>query len=120
KPYYSGGIGRSKALNKAIDLSMGDFIANIDADDLMHPSKLEVQVKEFLKYPNFFLLSTDSLLIYDNNLPTWTEIINNFNFEIINVNQNILLRNSISHPSVLMNKKKLLELGGYNDSRESQ
>lgn len=117
KPYYSGGIGRSPALNKAIQLSMGDFIANIDADDLMHPRKIELQVKAFKKKHDYFLIATESLLIYDDNIPLWDNDINN---EVVaDVNQNILIRNTISHPSVMMNKDLLISLGGYNESRQN-
>lgn len=117
KPYYSGGIGRSPALNKAIQLSEGDFIANIDADDLMHPRKIELQVKAFKKKRGYFLIATDSLLIYDANKPLWDNDVKSV--VVADVNQSILIRNRISHPSVMMNKDLLVSLGGYNESRQN-
>src|SRR5690625_519263 len=39
----TSGIGRGKALNLALHYSKGKYVANIDADDLMHPQKLSIQ-----------------------------------------------------------------------------
>lgn len=39
----AGRIGRVKALNLAIESSSGDYIANLDIDDLAFPSRLESQ-----------------------------------------------------------------------------
>src|SRR5690625_1148459 len=65
------GVGRSEALNLAINESSGDLIANIDADDLWHPQKLEIQVKTFREKPGYFLIGTQSIIIYDDEKPTW-------------------------------------------------
>lgn len=117
KPYFSGGIGRAPALNKAIKLSKGDFIVNIDADDLIHSQKIESQVRAFRKKNDYFLIATDSLLFYDNNNPLWD--INANNEVIEDINYNILIRNVISHPSVMMRKDLLILLGNYNESRKN-
>lgn len=117
KPYYSGGIGRAPALNKAINLSKGDFIANIDADDLMHPRKIELQVEAFREKTDFFLIATASLLIYDDNKPEWDKNVNSKVIE--SVKQNVLIRNTISHPSVMINKDLLVALGRYNETRKN-
>src|SRR5699024_5738845 len=39
----TGIIGRGKALNKAVSKANGNYLCNIDADDLMHPEKLSIQ-----------------------------------------------------------------------------
>src|SRR5699024_9515182 len=59
------GIGRSRALNLAIRSAQGKYIANIDADDLWHPLKLEKQVDAVKDNLDYFLLATDTLIIYD-------------------------------------------------------
>lgn len=117
RPFYSGGIGRSPALNKAIELSKGKFIANIDADDLMHPEKLDSQVKAFKKNSDYFLIATETLLFYDDKQPEWAN--NENNEDIQDINKKILIRNMISHPSVMMNKNLLVALDGYNVSRKN-
>lgn len=119
KTFYSGGIGRGNALNKAIELSKGKYIANIDADDLMHPQRLEFQMKIISKYQSAFLVSSSSLLIYESELPNWKNI--NFeNIDIEKINKSLLIRNQIDHSSVLMVKEKLFNMGKYNGKRKSQ
>lgn len=120
KVHYSGGIGRAPALNKAVELSQGKYITNIDADDVMHPQKLEIQLKVLSNYEDYFLISTKSLLFYEEDEPDWEKITTNSNIEVKEVNKKLLIRNGISHSTVMMNKKILLKLGGYDTSRKSQ
>lgn len=37
--------GLASRLNQIIELSLGDFVARMDADDIMHPERLEKQIK---------------------------------------------------------------------------
>lgn len=54
-------------LNQLIDLSNGEFIARMDADDIMHPNRLEKQI-EFLKNnENYDLVSTGLISIDNKN-----------------------------------------------------
>lgn len=118
KKIVTSGIGRSKALNKAIYYSRFSYIANIDADDLWHPKKLEIQVNFFNKCEDLFLLSTNSLIIYDYALPKW-EKIELTKVGVNSVGSELLIKNVISHPSVIFNKNIVIELGGYNEKINS-
>jgi glycosyltransferase involved in cell wall biosynthesis len=44
--------GASAARNKAFELSKGDYIQYLDADDILDKSKIEEQVKVLAKHPN--------------------------------------------------------------------
>lgn len=114
----TGGIGRVRSLNQAIELSKGVYIANIDADDLMHPRKIELQVNFFDIYPNYFLIGTNSLIIFENEKPNWKIV--DKNIELENVDGKIFIQNPIIHPSVMMNKDKLIKLGNYNTKQKTQ
>jgi len=113
------GIGRSEALNLAINNSFGKYIANIDADDLWHPQKLEIQVEVLKKNPEYFLFSTKSILFYDNESPTWSNV-DKFEYFLTDIDRKLLITDTISHPSVIMQKKKLKELGLYDIDRNAQ
>lgn len=119
KPYYSPGMGRSKALNKAIELANGKYIANIDADDLMHPQKTQLQVDFFNDHPDYFLVSTDFEVVYDNDSVKW-ESVSEKNVGLQKVEKNILIKNNIIHSAVMMNKKQLNEIGNYNEKQATQ
>lgn len=110
----TSGVGRSNALNLAVQHSKGEWIANIDADDLWHPQKLEIQEKFIKKNPGFFLVGTNFLIIYDDEIPKWMQNLDQENPKFYDVDDKILITNPISHPSVIMNKEKFIEIGGYD------
>ncbi len=59
--------GKSVAVNKGLDIATGDFIWVMDDDDIAHPMKVEIQVRSFRKNPHIGLISTDMLLIDEDN-----------------------------------------------------
>lgn len=46
-------------LNQLVTLARGQYFARMDADDLMHPSRLELQVAHFELYPDHDLVDAD-------------------------------------------------------------
>lgn len=50
--------GRGNARQVALDNAEGEFLAFLDADDFIHPEKLELQVKAFNENKNITLCST--------------------------------------------------------------
>lgn len=119
KPIFTDGIGRGKALNKAIKNAKGELLAIVDADDLMHPERLAEQAKYLEKNPHIFLLCTDFLIIYENEDPIWP-IADNKQPSITEIKSNILKNNPITHSSVMMRKQYLIELNLYDEQRKSQ
>jgi len=115
--YPSKSIGRPKALNKAIKISNGKYLAILDADDLFHPRKIELQVKIINRYNDYLLLGTKAEIIYENENPKWEEIIDNST--ISSIDKSIHYRNFILHSSVLIDKSMFEELGFYDESRKS-
>lgn len=56
-------------LNQILDLASGQFIARMDADDLMHPERIESQVKHLLTHPEADAVTTGAVLIDRENRP---------------------------------------------------
>lgn len=50
--HLSKNAGRGNARQIALENSEGDFLAFLDADDLYHPRKLEMQIEAFRMHPN--------------------------------------------------------------------
>lgn len=60
--------GLGARLNELAALSNGEYIARMDADDIMHPIRLETQVQILKDNPNIDVLGTNAYVIDENNL----------------------------------------------------
>ena len=56
-PQQNGGV--SAARNHGVQRATGAFVAFLDADDVWHPRKLELQMEAFRRQPELGLLGTD-------------------------------------------------------------
>lgn len=118
KVFITDGIGRVNALNLGISKSKGDFISILDADDVINENKTSRQLEIMNKNADMFLIATETLLIYNNEVPRWDSLNNKISFR--EVDKSLLYHNYINHSSVLMRKKQLNNLGNYNQSQKSQ
>jgi len=57
KVFKNYGKGACAARNYGYELSSGDYIQYLDADDLLHPSKIETQIKLFKEFGNDIVCS---------------------------------------------------------------
>lgn len=87
-------------LNQLIIESKGDFIARMDADDIMHPERLEKQFKFLEKNKNFDLVSSGIISIDDsNNIKGYRCV------EALYTDFSMMKRNHpIAHPTVFARK----------------
>jgi glycosyltransferase involved in cell wall biosynthesis len=66
---YQQNKGLSAARNAGIRLAAGEWIALLDADDLWHPRKTEVQLKAILRLNRVGLIGSLPATVLENNLP---------------------------------------------------
>lgn len=59
--------GVSKARNLGISKSTGDFIQFLDADDMISPEKIEIQLEAFANQPDLDLCYTENFYFRDGN-----------------------------------------------------
>jgi len=110
----SARVGRGRALNKAIEVSSGEFLAINDADDFSHITRIQKQVKFLETNPEYVLVGSKSNLI---NLKT-KEISEHSKKRPITDNeirQYFLKGQPIQHVCVLMRKESVKKIGGYNE-----
>src|SRR5690606_2632797 len=112
-----GQIGRGKALNLAVSKSKGKWLAILDADDIWHPRKLELQNK-IIEENKIDVLATETKLFYNNNeLMFDGEEDREGKLQINYYSLKDFLRSNVfSHSSVLIRK----ELCRYDENRKSQ
>lgn len=92
-----------KTLNKGISLSKGKYIARIDADDICHPRRLELQVTFLTNNPDIAVVGTDIYLIDKSGLVygRGVSIETRPNF----IKWSLQRRCCLYHPSVMFNKQ---------------
>jgi glycosyltransferase involved in cell wall biosynthesis len=102
--------GISHALNTGIRESSGEFIARIDADDVMHKNRLMLQ-KNFLE-KNHAVVCVGSQVTKINVNGTR---IGRSSYPITNkqIILTLLFRNCIAHPSVMYRRTSILQVSGY-------
>lgn len=106
-------VGLWAARNYGLQKLDSKFVALMDSDDVMHPNRLEFQLKHLKRNPDIDVLGSSILEI------------DSISKKIIGLRSAVMGRskiasqlehlNSIYHPSVILNRETILSLGGYRD-----
>ena len=65
--------GPGSARNRGWDNSKGEFIAFLDADDVWHPRKLEIQVREMETYSSFVMSCHERIVSTSHKFPSFDQ-----------------------------------------------
>jgi glycosyltransferase involved in cell wall biosynthesis len=93
-------------LNQVNNLARGKYIARMDADDIMHPERIETQVKILDLNPNIDVLGTNAYSINEENKIVGVRM------RLIN-DGNLIDVNSFIHPTI-MGKADWFRKNNYN------
>lgn len=108
------GVGRSGALNLAISHTRYPWLANIDADDLWLPEKLERQAMAAARHPEAELLVTRSRIVY-GEVEEELNAAGEFSLTPLS-RERFYIRNPINHSSILFTRKFIDLIGGYDET----
>ena len=106
----NGGVAAAR--NVGIEHAVGDIVGFCDQDDLWKPNKLEMQMKMFEQHP-------DVGVVY-----SWIEVDRNGDFSISkpcfegDCFEALLMQNFISCCTGMARRNLLLQIGGFDESRE--
>ena len=110
--------GLVSALNHGLSQASAGLIARMDADDLMHPRRLELQRRYMDRHPEVAVLGSRVRAFAEE------ELSEGFRAYISWINGcvspeaiagDIYLESPLAHPSVMFRKDLILRLGGYID-----
>ena len=105
--------GVARAKNFLIEKARGKWIAVIDADDVWHPWKLEIQMKFLKQNPKCILLGTFARVIDKDGHPLYVEP------KVTDwpaISRTIQSRNVFTHSSVIYRLDAWKKAGRYNES----
>ena len=104
--------GYAVALNEALGLAQGPFIARMDADDICLPERFQKEVDYLNAHPECVLVGTRVMLIDPDGAPLWE--MEGIEIEHDQIEKQLLVCGwSIVHPAVMMRRDVVDRIGGY-------
>lgn len=103
-------LGLIDTLNKGINLSKGEYIARMDADDISTPERIEKQVQFMDSHPHHIMCGTNALVI-DNSGKVIGKIRNLTDNQFLQIN--LLFSNPFIHPSMMI-RSDILKNNSYD------
>jgi glycosyltransferase involved in cell wall biosynthesis len=102
--------GLGNVLNIGIRASKGQYIARMDADDVMYPSRIEKQVEYMQEHPNCVAVGGQIDIINENG-----KVIDyrKYAIEDKDIKRNRFLHQPFAHPAVMLRKSTLEDVGLY-------
>jgi glycosyltransferase EpsE len=100
--------GLNITLNNCINHCNGDLIARMDDDDISHPTRIEKEVKFLQEHPEYTVVGTS--VNYFDETGIWAQSIS----EGERNKKDIFLGRIFTHPTVIIRKAPLLEVGMYS------
>jgi glycosyltransferase involved in cell wall biosynthesis len=106
--------GYVRALNEMLDMSRGEFIARMDADDISLPDRFRSQVDFLMHHSECIAVGGQRLAIDSDGDPLF-EILNPLTHDEIDLSNINGFGSSICHPSVMMRRKIVIDIGKYKE-----
>ena len=107
-------LGLASTLNNCLELAKGEYIARMDDDDISHPDRFKKQVSFLDSHPEYALVGS-SRNMYDDNGIWGINIIEGERTKF-----DIYMGRTFVHPSVMIRKSAILDVGGYTTSSETE
>jgi glycosyltransferase involved in cell wall biosynthesis len=109
--FSSNSPGISSALNLGLKMSQSNLVARLDADDVMKPNRIQMQLNVMESNTNLVCLGSQAEFINSTGSVIGKSIYPRTNSQIRLYMQ---FANPLIHPSVMIRKSALEAVGGYN------
>jgi len=105
--------GRAKALNEAVSLARGRYVANMDADDVALPYRLELEVDFLRKNKDYGLVGTAKPILF-NGPGKVTKMLSRPESDS-ELRRALKTYNPFFHSAVMYRREAWRAVGGYNE-----
>lgn len=109
-------FGISKSRNKGLAVAKGEFIANMDSDDINLKDRFEKQINHFADNPETLVLGGRHLLIDsegNENPDTWSFPNTVYRWDTLTT------KVAVMHPCMMVRTNYIREIGGYPEGLEN-
>ncbi len=106
-------MGLPYTLNRCLSLARAKYIARMDADDESLPERFAEQITFLEAHPEIAILGT-AINFFDKD-GIWGKL----EYPLLPQKKDFLLRSPFCHPSIMMRKEVLEELGGYSSKKKT-
>ncbi|MEE3715444.1 glycosyltransferase [Tumidithrix elongata RA019] len=103
-------MGLAATLNEGLSLARYDLVARMDQDDEALPSRLAVQLDYMQSHPEVFVAGS---FVYHMAASQSSDRLVQLPITYEQIRATLPRENCIYHPSVIMRRQKILDLGGY-------
>ena len=100
-------IGLVKSLNKGLKIAKGKYIARMDTDDIAYPDRLEKEIKFMKENPQYAIVAGKANFFDESGIYGTSKIYGEIQ------KKDVFTSNPCIHPTMLINKKEIQEIGGY-------
>ena len=118
RPRHIEHAGLIEALNHGLNLCRGDYVARFDADDRAAPTRLEKQVEFLEQNTEVDAVGCRIRCFPDDQVAEGFRVYETWINSLITPEQiarEIYIESPLVHPTVTIHRKKLIEIGGYED-----
>lgn len=117
-PVTGSHSGLISTLNTGLHLCRGEFVARMDADDIMHPDRLLKQVALMDSCPEISVAGCLVKTFASGQVGKGMEIYEEWLNGLVrheDICRDIFIESPIVHPSAMVRREEILKLGGYQE-----
>ena len=110
-------IGIQRSVNRGLRVAGGEYIGRIDHDDFwLDENKLAKQVRFLDEHPDYVVVGTGTVMFDELGRELFRFLGKE---EDLAIRRTILKKDPFTNSSTLIRKKSILDVGGYNESKDA-